>query len=424
MSERNIVAAVDIGTNTVICLIGSKNEEGNKIDILGHSMVASAGVRRGVVFNIREVVASVQNAVDKATRGLDLNVRKLYVNVAGQKLRTVETRLSKSFEENKLISRDDVRELFHKAKHTDPGNDEKVYHVINQSYTVDGETGIHNPCGVHGTELVAEYRLVIGPKSYEELLRAGLGKAGFELVRCIVNPVAASEAVLTADEKEAGVVLVDFGGGTTSVSLYYDSVLRHLGMIPFGGNVVTHDIKEGCSIVLRQAESLKVQYGAAMGEQVSENMVVTIPGINGWEPKEISFKSLAYIIQARMEEIVESVCYQIEKSGFIDTLGAGIVITGGGARLDRLSNLVKYKSGMDVRIGIPANGIIDDKDKPVMTPQYATAFGLLKKAVFDANANNDEVIVKKPKRKLFKAQSESIMQRLSLFFNEEEDSEL
>ncbi len=424
MSERNIVAAVDIGTNTVICLIGSKNEAGNKIDILGHSMVASAGVRRGVVFNIHEVVASVNNAVKKATRDLDVQVRKLYVNVAGQKLRTIETRLSKTFGESRIIQREDVRELFQKAKHTDPGYDDKVYHVINQSYTVDGETGIHNPCGAPGAELVAEYRLVIGPKSYEELLRTGLEKAGFELVRCIVNPVAASEAVLSSDEKEAGVVLVDFGGGTTSVSLYYDSVLRHLGMIPFGGNVVTHDIKEGCSIVLRQAESLKVQYGVAMGEQASENMVVTIPGINGWEPKEISFKSLAYIVQARMEEIVESVCFQIEKSGFIDTLGAGIVITGGGAKLDRLTNLVKYKSGMDARIGIPANGIVDEKDKPVMTPQYATAFGLLKKAVFDTNANNDEVIVKKPKRKLFKAQSESIMQRLSLFFNEEEDSEL
>lgn len=423
MSERNIVAAVDIGTNTVICLVGSNGERG-KIDILGHSIVASSGVRRGVVFNIEEVVVAVKNAVEKATQHIDVTVKKLYVNVAGQNLRTIEKRMSKSIGEGKIISNADVRELFRAAKETNPGNGEKVYHVINQSYSVDGETGIHNPIGVPGTELVAEYRLVVGPENYEQLLRASLEKAGFQLVRCIVNPIAAAEAVVSADEKEAGVVVVDLGAGTTSISIYYDSVLRHLGMIPFGGNVVTRDIREGCSIVLRQAESLKVQYGAAMGENISDNMVVTIPGKNGWEPKEISFKSLAYIIQARMEEIIESAYYQIEKSGFAEHLGAGIVITGGGAKLDGLANLVKFKTAMDVRVGLPANGIISEKDKPVITPQYATAFGLLKKAINDETANNDEVIVKKPRRNLFKQQSETIMQRLTLFFNDEQDSEL
>ncbi|MDA3880791.1 MAG: cell division protein FtsA [Prolixibacteraceae bacterium] len=423
MSERNIVAAVDIGTNTVICLVGSKDER-EKIDIIGHSIVASSGVRRGGVFNIEEVVVSVRNAVEKATRDLDFNINKLYVNVAGQNLRTVEKRLSKHIGEGKIISNADVRELFRTAKEFNPGNGDKVYHVINQSYSVDGETGIHNPIGVPGVELVAEYRLVIGPENYEQLLRASLEKAGFNLVRCIVNPIAAADAVVSADEKEAGVVVVDLGAGTTSISIYYDSVLRHLGMIPFGGNVVTRDIREGCSIVLRQAESLKVQYGAAMGENISENMVVTIPGKNGWEPKEISFKSLAYIIQARMEEIIESIYFQIEKSGFIEHLGAGIVITGGGAKLEYLANLVKFKTGMDVRVGLPVNGIVNEKDKPVITPQYATAFGLLKKAINDETANNDEVIVKRPRRNLFKQQSESIMQRLTLFFNDEQDSEL
>jgi cell division protein FtsA len=423
MSERNIVAAVDIGTNTVICLVGSKDER-EKIDIIGHSIVASSGVRRGGVFNIEEVVVSVRNAVEKATRDLDFNINKLYVNVAGQNLRTVEKRLSKHIGEGKIISNADVRELFRTAKEFNPGNGDKVYHVINQSYSVDGETGIHNPIGVPGVELVAEYRLVKGPENYVKLLRASLEKAGFNLVRCIVNPIAAADAVVSADEKEAGVVVVDLGAGTTSISIYYDSVLRHLGMIPFGGNVVTRDIREGCSIVLRQAESLKVQYGAAMGENISENMVVTIPGKNGWEPKEISFKSLAYIIQARMEEIIESIYFQIEKSGFIEHLGAGIVITGGGAKLEYLANLVKFKTGMDVRVGLPVNGIVNEKDKPVITPQYATAFGLLKKAINDETANNDEVIVKRPRRNLFKQQSESIMQRLTLFFNDEQDSEL
>lgn len=422
MSERNIVAAVDIGTNTVICIVG-RDIGDNKIEILGQSIVASAGVRRGVILNIEETVETVKKAVAKATQNSEVAITKLYVNVAGQKLRTVEQRLSKAIDVGKIITKADIKQLFEEAKATELDEGEKVYHVINQSYYVDGESGIHNPIGITGAELIAEYRLIIGPRNYETALKASLEKAGFEMVKCIVNPVAAAEAVLSEDEKEAGVVVVDLGGGTTSISIYYDSVFRHLGMIPFGGNVVTNDIKEGCSILLRQAESLKVQYGAAMGEQAPENKVVTIPGINGWEPKEISFKSLAYIIQARVEEIIESVYFQIEKSGFADKLGAGIVITGGGARLQGMRQMVLFKTGLDVRIGNPINGFASGAGQAIDNPQYATAFGLLKKAVKDANASNDELINTKRKKKPKTNYGEAIIQRLSLFFNEDKDAE-
>ena len=422
MSERNIVAAVDIGTNTVRCIIGRDTDD-SKIEILGHSIVASAGVRRGVVLNVEETVEAVKKAVEKATIGIEVAIKKLYVNVAGQKLRTIERKLSKTIDSGKIITKADIKQLFEEARTTEVDEGEKVYHVINQSYHIDGESGIHNPIGITGAELVAEYRLIIGPQNYEAALKTSLEKAGFEMVKSVVNPVAAAEAVLSEDEKEAGVVVVDFGGGTTSISIYYDNVLRHLGMIPFGGNVVTNDIKEGCSILLRQAESLKVQFGAAMGEHAPDNKVVTIPGINGWEPKEISFKSLAYIIQARMEEIVESVYFQIEKSGYADKLGAGIVITGGGAKLQGMRQLVLFKTGLDVRVGKPINGMISDGEKATDSPQFATAFGLLKKAVKDANATNDELIHTKRKKKPKTNYGEAIIQRLSLFFNEDQDAE-
>lgn len=421
MSERNIVAAVDIGTNTVICLVGQETKE-NKIQILGHSIVASAGVRRGIIFNIEETVEAVKKAVEKASFKLDVSVRKLYVNVAGQQIRTIERQLSTEIALGKIITKLDIKNLYEEAKRVELNDGEKVYHVINQSYTVDGETGIHNPIGISGEELVAEYRLIIGPSNYEEKIWASLKKAGFEMVKCVVNPVAASEAVLSDDEKEAGVVMVDLGAGTTSISIYYDNVLRYLSIIPFGGNVVTNDIKEGYTLLLRQAESLKVQYGSAMGEHAAENKVVTIPGINGWEPKEISFKSLAYIIQARMEEIIESVFYQIEKSGYADRLGAGIVITGGGAKLEGLRQLVLFKTGMDVRVGKAINGLPTKEEKAIDTPQYATAFGLLKMAMRNAEAQNDEMITKKRKKKERSGSNygEAIIQRLSLFFNEED----
>lgn len=425
MSEQNIVAAVDIGTNTVICLIGKQNKD-NKIDILGHSIVASSGVRRGVILNINEAALAIKKAVNKASERLAVEVKKLHVNVAGQQLHTIEQELEKQIDEGKIISRIDVQKMSDEARIVDLTDGDKVYHTINQSYTVDGETGISNPIGITGVQLLAEYRLIVGPKVYEDKLRTAIENAGFEMVRCRVNAVAAGEAVLSDDEKEAGVVVVDMGGGTTSISIYQENVLRYLAVIPFGGNVVTNDIKEGYTLLLRQAEALKVQYGKAMGEQAEENKVVTIPGINGWEPKEISFKSLAYIIQARVEEIVESIYFQIDKSGYADCLGAGIVLTGGGARLKGIKQLVQFKSGLDVRVGKAINGLLSDGEKTIDNPQYATAFGLLKLAIKNSNNQYDEVIQKKRQKKE-KAKSnigEALIQKLNFFFNEDDDAEL
>jgi cell division protein FtsA len=425
MNERNkIVAIVDIGTNTVICLVGSPNHE-NKIEVIGHSIVVSAGVRRGVILNIDETVGAVKKAVAKASENLNVEITKLYVNVTGQKIRIKKYIANKKIDAGKIITKADIKMLYDEARAAECEPGEKVYHVINQSYSVDGETGILNPIGTLGSELLAEYRLVVGPVVYEEKIKTSLEDAGFEMVGLVVNPILAADSVIDDEEREAGVVVVDLGAGTTSVSVFYENVLRYLSVIPFGGNVITLDIKEGCNILMRQAESLKVQYGSAMGDFVPSNKVVTIPGINGWEPKEISFKSLAYIIQARMEEILESVFYQIEKSGYAEKLGSGIVITGGGAKLDKLNQLVKFKTGMDVRIGFPIVELPFEQEKILDSPQYATAFGLLKRAMKDENAQNDDLIVKKRKAKEKPkfGLGEVIANRLSLFFNEEQDFE-
>jgi cell division protein FtsA len=206
----------------------------------------------------------------------------------------------------------------------------------------------------------------------------------------VLEPLASSEAVLTADEKEAGVALVDIGGGTTDIAVYYDDIIRHTAVIPFGGDVVTKDIKEGCSILQRQAELLKIQYGSALGDLAKEEEVVSIPGISGREPKEISFKSLAYIIQSRMEEIFDAVIYEIENSGYFDRLSAGIVITGGGALLKHLPALVKFKTGMDVRIGYPTEHLASEVIKEVNHPMFSTSVGLILKG-FEQNDKTKQV---------------------------------
>jgi cell division protein FtsA len=193
----------------------------------------------------------------------------------------------------------------------------------------------------------------------------------------ILEPLASSDAVLTDDEKEAGVVLVDIGGGTTDVAVYYDNIIRHTAVIPFGGNVVTKDIKEGCAILQRHAEQLKIQYGSALGDIAPEDKVVSIPGISGREPKEISFKSLAYIIQSRMEEIIDAINFEIQNSGYADKLAAGVVITGGGAMLKHLPQLMKFKTAMDVRIGLPNEHLAGSAKNEINQPMYATSVGLI-----------------------------------------------
>jgi cell division protein FtsA len=254
---------------------------------------------------------------------------------------------------------------------------EEIIHVLPQNYIVDSETGVKNPVGMSGRRLEANFHIVIGQIASAKNIEKCINRVGLKVNQLILEPLASSSAVLTDDEKEAGVALVDIGGGTTDVAVFYDDSIRHTAVIPFGGNVVTKDIKEGCKILHRQAEALKTQFGSALGDLAPDDKVVTIPGINGREPKEISFKNLAYIIQMRMEEIIDAVMFEIENSGCMDKLSAGVVLTGGGALLKHLSQLVRFHTGMDVRIGYPIEYLACDPAAEINKPQYATSVGLL-----------------------------------------------
>jgi cell division protein FtsA len=259
--------------------------------------------------------------------------------------------------------------------HIDIG--EEIIHVIPQNFIVDNETGVKSPIGMCGRRLEANFHIVIGQVAAAKNIEKCIRKANLTVKDMILEPLASSDAVLTDDEKEAGVVLVDIGGGTTDVAVYYDNIIRHTAVIPFGGNVVTKDIKEGCAILQRHAEQLKIQYGSALGDIAPEDKVVSIPGISGREPKEISFKSLAYIIQSRMEEIIDAVNFEIQNSGYADKLAAGVVVTGGGAMLKHLPQLMKFKTAMDVRIGLPNEHLAGSAKNEINQPMYATSVGLI-----------------------------------------------
>jgi cell division protein FtsA len=375
--KEQYVAAIDIGTTKIVAIVGKKNENG-KIEILGLSKALSKGVKRGVVLNIEETVNAIQTTVEDVQKRSGVLFSEVFVGIAGQHIKSMKNRgyiIRDAYDDE--IQKEEVFRLIedmHKI-HIDIG--EEIIHVIPQNFIVDNETGVKSPIGMCGRRLEANFHIVIGQVAAAKNIEKCIRKANLTVKDMILEPLASSDAVLTDDEKEAGVVLVDIGGGTTDVAVYYDNIIRHTAVIPFGGNVVTKDITEGCAILQRHAEQLKIQYGSALGDIAPDDKVVSIPGISGREPKEISFKSLAYIIQSRMEEIIDAVNFEIQNSGYADKLAAGVVITGGGAMLKHLPQLMKFKTAMDVRIGLPNEHLAGTAKNEINQPMYATSVGLI-----------------------------------------------
>ncbi len=378
-TNEQFVAAIDIGTTKIVSIVGQKKENG-KLEVLGLSRAQSKGVKRGVVLNIEETVNAIQSTVEDVQLRSGIMFSDVYVGIAGQHIKSMRNRgyINRDSKDEE-ITKEDIIKLIEDMYKIPIDVGEEIIHVLPQNFIVDNETGVKNPVGMSGRRLEANFHIVIGQVASAKNIEKCVNRVGLEINELILEPLASSEAVLTEDEKEAGVALVDIGGGTTDVAVYYDSIVRHTAVIPFGGNVVTKDIKEGCAILNRQAESLKIQFGSALGDIAPEDKVVTIPGISGREPKEISFKSLAYIIQSRMEEIIDAVAFEIENSGYYEKLSGGIVLTGGGALLRHLPQLVKFKTGMDVRVGFPNEHLTGEVSDEINHPMYSTSIGLVLK---------------------------------------------
>ncbi|HDR68092.1 MAG TPA: cell division protein FtsA [Bacteroidaceae bacterium] len=399
-NKEQFVAAVDIGTTKIVSLVGRLNEN-NKLEVLGISRTASKGVKRGVVLNIEETVNAIQTTTTEAINQSGINFKEVFVGIAGQHIKSVRNRgyINRDSYDSE-ITKEDLQNLINDMYKIPVDVGEEIIHVLPQSYIVDSETGVKNPIGISGRRLEGNFHIVIGQISSARNIEKCINRVGLDVKQLILEPLASSTAVLTDDEKEAGVVLVDIGGGTTDIAVYYDDIIRHTAVIPFGGNVITRDIKEGCSILQRQAESLKIQFGSALGDMAQEDKVVTIPGISGRDPKEISFRSLAYIIQSRMEEIIDAVSYEIENSGYMDKLSAGIVLTGGGAMLRHINQLVKFKTGLDVRIGYPTEMLAADTPEEINQPIYSTSIGLLLKGLEYYRETKDEPLMDREKEEV------------------------
>ncbi len=377
MQQDKIIVGLDIGTTKICAIVGRKNEFG-KLDVLGMGKAVSDGVIRGIVTNIDKTVNAIEKAVIEAEEQSGINIRVVNVGIAGQHIKSSIhhgsiTRNSKDDE----ITVEDVNRLTNDMYRIviPPGSE--IIHVMPQDYTVDYEDGIKDPVGMSGVKLEADFHIITAQTNAINNINKCVRRAGLDIENLILEPLSSSMAVLSEEEKEAGVCLVDIGGGTTDIAIFYDNIIRHTAVIPFGGNIITSDIKQGCMVMEHQAELLKTKFGRAIAEEASHNEIVSIPGLRNRPPKEISLKNLAHIIEARMEEIIEMVHTEIITSGFENRLAGGIVLTGGGSQLANLQQLVEYMTGMDARIGYPNEHLGKSKLEAVKSPMYATSVGLV-----------------------------------------------
>ncbi len=375
--NSEIVVGLDIGTTKIACLVGRRMEN-NKIEILGIGRSESIGVTRGVVSNIEKTVTSIRAAVEEAERESGVDIKLVNVGIAGQHIKSLQhrgMRTRRSMDDE--ITKADIDLLIEDMYKLVVLPGEDIIHVLPQEFTVDSETGIKEPVGMCGVRMEANFHIITGQVTAIKNIYKCITKAGLTVEALTLEPLASAAAVLSDEEREAGVALIDIGGGTTDIAIFQDGIIRHTAVIPFGGNVITEDIKQGCTIMRNQAEQLKVKFGSALATENKHNEIVCIPGLKGRDPKEISLRNLSDIIQARMEEILEHVHYEIRNSGFEKQLIAGIVLTGGGSQLKHMKQLVEYITGMDCRIGYPNEHVAKAANDNLLIPAMSTGVGLV-----------------------------------------------
>lgn len=375
--KEKIIVGLDIGTTKICALVGRKDEFG-KLEILGMGKAQSEGVVRGVVVNIDKTVNAISQAIQEAENQANIDIRVVNVGIAGQHIESLTQHgyIIRATDHDE-ISLDDVNRLTNEMYRTVTPAGKEIIHVMPQDYTVDGETGIKEPVGMSGMRLEADFNIITAQTSAIRNINHCVKRCGLEIDNLILEPIASSMAVLTEEEKEAGVVLVDIGGGTTDVAIFHEGIMRHTAVIPFAGHIITADIKQGLQVTDKNAETLKVKFGCAIADWLDELQFVNVPGLQGRASKELSIKQLAQIIEARMQEIVELVHNEIVKSGYVGKLVGGIVVTGGGSQLRACQELFQTLTSMDTRIGHPVEYLGRTKAELAKSPMFATTVGLV-----------------------------------------------
>jgi len=379
--ENEIIVGLDIGTTKIACFVGMRVESG-KVKIMGFGKTDSKGVEHGVVKSITDTSESIRRAVKDAADQADVDIDEVWVGIAGQHIQSRPSHGSIMIPaDHRLIEQEDVDRIINEQYNTMLQPGEEIIHIFPQQYIVDREPLSReiSPVGVVGKMLEADFHMVTANVQNLQYIKYAVQDAGLHIKGVVLEPIASAKAVLDDADRDAGVAMVDIGGGTTDVAIFYDGIIRHTEVLPLAGNAITNDIREGCNILKRQAESLKVKFGSCLVSAVSENDVIAIPGIRSQAPREIYVKTLAGIINARTRMILEQVDYSIKVSNYHKKLIAGIALTGGGAQLKNIKDLCELITATDTRIGIP-NEHLDTSSvafDELAHPMYATGIGLV-----------------------------------------------
>ena len=391
-TEQPIIVGLDIGTTKIAAIAGRKNEFG-KLEIIGFGRANSNGVKHGQVLNIDETIKAIKMALDNCyASNPNLDISEVYVGIAGHHIKSLQTRGDIVRHQNEEeISQKEIDQLIADQYKTYIPAGDQIIDVIPQEFTVDNFQNIPNPIGYGGVKVGANFHIITGDKNAIRNINRAVEKSGLRTKDLVLQPLASSSAVMGQEDLEAGVAIVDIGGGTTDLAVFYEGILKHTVVIPFGGENITNDIKTGLGVLKTQAEQMKVQFGSALSNEAKANAVITIPGLRGMPPKEISVKNLANIIQARMSEIMDFVTFHLKQVGLDNKmLNGGIVLTGGGAQLKHLIQLTEYTTGLNARIGYPNEHLAPGHIEELAKPTYSTCIGLILKGYSDYEHNRKQ----------------------------------
>src|SRR6187399_3662406 len=391
-NEAPIIVGLDIGTTKIAAIAGRKNEYG-KLEILGFGRANSNGVQHGQVLNIDQTIKAIQQALENCYESNpDLEISEVYVGIAGHHIKSLQTRGDiVRHDPDTEIKRPEIEQLINNQRKTFIPAGDQIIDVIPQDFHVDNIQNIKDPVGYNGVKVGANFHIITGDRNAIRNINRSVERSGLVTKDLVLQPLASAAAVMCDQDFEAGVAIVDIGGGTTDLAVFYEGILKHTAVIPYGGENITNDIKTGLGVLKTQAEQMKVQFGSALADEAKANAFITIPGLRGMPAKEISVKNLANIIQARMSEILDFVTYHLKQVGLDNkALNGGIILTGGGSQLKHMIQLTEYATGLNARIGFPNEHLAPGHIEELAKPTYSTCIGLILKGYDDYEHNRKE----------------------------------
>jgi len=382
--EQPIIVGLDIGTTKVVAIAGRKNEFG-KVEILGIGRADSAGVSHGVVMNIEQCIRSIEQAIEKCIlSNPNLEIREVYVGIAGQHIKSLQTRGDRVRANVETeIGKEDIDLLVRDQYRTYIPAGDQIIDIIPQDYTVDSTAYVVDPIGMSGVKIGANFHIITGDRNAIRNIKRCVDKSHLVTRDLVLQPLASAASVMNDEDLEAGVAIVDIGGGTTDMAVFYDGILKHTAVIPYAGVNITNDIRNGLGVLRAQAEQMKVQFGTALANEANNNAYITIPGLRGLPPKEISVKNLAHIIEARMHEILDYIMYHLKQIDLDKRLYGGIILTGGGSQLKHITQLTEFVTGLGARIGYPNEHLAGGHNESLINPMYSTCIGLILRGYHD-----------------------------------------